>query len=505
MSMEEKVLELFDNDSTTRLTRTKIGQKIDRKDPSGIIRDLLYFDYLIENEDGTLSRTQKKYSVENRSKERKPENYEIVLNKVFTGSHLEFNLGHEIINFIKDDDGQRYVYLNPYGARGDRAAKQTKYVFHIIESSINDENGIYELVAVSVIDKEAQVNYQTGSSSDLNVCPIFKGHNFYDIFYCGSESGKAYYYTYKASKLLRPEGNLRIILKIDRNKATIMHDKDNNKIVIELMCNPQHSICYADASGKATFSSTPNETTDKSILESLIKNDFVVESDETIDINSIDDEQCFSIISGRAQLEVSTSNQIAYFLRRDNNLMYSFLHDYLGVDSVDRNEKFDIVREKEKNIDLLFKSDRHVIVVENKIDSKINGKSESSNENGKYNSQLSKYYDYVEREYANNKITRYFVLAPEYNDISQQQLNDVYEKGDKYILKTYNQLFQTFNLLSYSPLGVTPSDEQKFLFSQFKKSLEYLTWSGGKQRERIAYIRLKQRIAELNHSEDKKM
>ena len=185
--------------------------------------------------------------------------------------------------------------------------------------------------------------------------------------------------------------------------------------------------------------------------------------------------------------------------------MYSFLHDYLGVDSVDRNEKFDIVREKEKNIDLLFKSDYHVIVVENKIDSKINGKSESSNENGKYNSQLSKYYDYVEREYSNIKTRRYFVLAPEYNDISQQQLNDVYEKGDKYILKTYNQLFQTFNYLSYSPLGVTPSDEQKFLFSQFKKSLEYLTWSRGKQRERIAYIRLKQRIAELNHSEDKKM
>ena len=58
--------------------------------------------------------------------------------------------------------------------------------------------------------------------------------------------------------------------------------------------------------------------------------------------------------------------------------------------------------------------------------------------------------------------------------IFQQQLNDVYEKGDKLTLKAYNQLFQKFQNLEYSPLGLNPSYEQKFLFSQFKKSVEYL-------------------------------
>jgi len=495
---EEKVLSLFMDDSVC-LTRSDIGRIINKKDPSGIIRDLLYFGYLVNNADGTLSRTNKEYTAKNRANEHKSKNYEVVLNKVFTGSHLDFNLGHEIINFIKDQEGQRYVYLNPWGERGKEAARKTKYVFHIIDSSINDENGkIYELIAVSEIDQKAQVNYKKGSPTDLSGCPIFEGHNFYDIFYCGFESDKTYYYTYKASKLFRPKDNLRIILKINRNEATITQDEENNMIVIELMCNPQHSICYADAFGKITYESTSNENNDKSILESLITNGYVVESDETIDINTIDDEQCFSIISGRAQLEVSTSNQIAYFLRRDNNLIYSFLHDFLGVDSVSKEERFDIVREREKGIDLLFKSNNHIIVVENKIDSKINGKSENSNRNGKYNSQLSKYYDYVEETYSNIETRKYFVLAPEYNDISQQQLNDVYEKGDQFTLMTYNQLFQQFKNLEYSPLGLNPSSEQKFLFSQFKKSLEYLTWSRGKQRERIAYIRLKQRITELN-------
>ena len=31
-------------------------------------------------------------------------NYKYVLNKIFTGSFLNYNLGHEIINFIKMDD-----------------------------------------------------------------------------------------------------------------------------------------------------------------------------------------------------------------------------------------------------------------------------------------------------------------------------------------------------------------------------------------------------------------
>ena len=40
--------------------------------------------------------------------------------------------------------------------------------------------------------------------------------------------------------------------------------------------------------------------------------------------------------------------------------------------------------------------------------------------------------------------------------ISQQQLNDIYEKGDKFTLKAYNQLFQKFQNLEYSPLGLNP-------------------------------------------------
>lgn len=37
------------------------------------------------------------------------------MNKIFTGEYLEYNLGHELVNFIVDDTNKRYIYVNPLG------------------------------------------------------------------------------------------------------------------------------------------------------------------------------------------------------------------------------------------------------------------------------------------------------------------------------------------------------------------------------------------------------
>lgn len=41
---------------------------------------------------------------------------EILLNRMYVGKFLEKNIGHEIINLIKDDNGRNYIYINPYGS-----------------------------------------------------------------------------------------------------------------------------------------------------------------------------------------------------------------------------------------------------------------------------------------------------------------------------------------------------------------------------------------------------
>ena len=39
----------------------------------------------------------------------------IVLNRMYTGSYLSSNLGHEVINMFQDDQGKHYLYLNAKG------------------------------------------------------------------------------------------------------------------------------------------------------------------------------------------------------------------------------------------------------------------------------------------------------------------------------------------------------------------------------------------------------
>lgn len=427
---EVDVLNLFGGQNI-RLSSAQIKDKLRVKDPSGTIRDLVYFGYLIKNDDGTFSKSQKDYKEPDRKTKKYVENHEIVLNKIFTGSFLSHNLGHELINFLKDSNGQRYVYLNPWGERGDKAAKTTKYAFHIIESSLRNEKGIYELVAVSEIDRTAEVCYDENRENEKRNSPVYAGHSFVDIFYCGADSDKAHVYTYKASKFLKPKDGLRIFIKVHRPKASISMNNQSN-VTITLMCNPQHSICYADSTGKVTYDSQKNDLTDLDVLYKLINdNGYLVESSENVEIADFDDEQCFAVISDRTKLEDSTSNQISYFLERDSNLIYVFLHDFLGIQTVTRKEEFAIVREKEKGIDLLFVSDSHVVVVENKIDSDINGVSQSLNSNEKKKSQLSKYYNHIITSANYSKIPNkhFFVLAPEYNTITQEELNNDYECG----------------------------------------------------------------------------
>lgn len=421
-------------------------------------------------------------------------NYDIVLNKIFKGDYLIYNLGHELKNFIKDDNDQRYVYINSLGEKD--ANKKVKYCFHFIESpkGKSDERTRYELVAISEIDIEKDSKesiYEKQAKKEyisLNI-PKYNGFSFYEIFKYKSKKKFPHIYTYIASNLFVPNDDKKIYFRFKCKKSNFL--EDNNNIYIDLMCNPLYNHCYA---------SENNESSDIKELNKLLCKEYdkfiyIKESDENIDLNSYSDEQCFMVINDRTNLEDSMSNQIAYFLSRDRNLTYKFLHDFLNIGTIEINEVFEITRE-EKHIDLLFKSKNHVIVIENKIDS------------GLHDAQLNDYYTYVEKEYKDIKNKLYFILKPEYNSISEKLIKE-YENGDKYIKngppKTYKQLFEVIKNEEYAPTTSVVSEHSKFMFDEFKKSIEYLTWSKAQQLERTSYIRLKQRIEELTASKNHKI
>lgn len=72
---------------------------------------------------------------------------EILLNKMHTGSFTTtaIDIGHEIINFFKTDDGENYVYVVPYG---EMAKEHNDQISHILftERRILDKAVSYEQI-----------------------------------------------------------------------------------------------------------------------------------------------------------------------------------------------------------------------------------------------------------------------------------------------------------------------------------------------------------------------
>lgn len=55
---------------------------------------------------------------------------EILLNKMYTGSFTTtaIDIGHEIINFFKTDEGENYVYVVPYGGMDKKHNDQISHI-----------------------------------------------------------------------------------------------------------------------------------------------------------------------------------------------------------------------------------------------------------------------------------------------------------------------------------------------------------------------------------------
>lgn len=381
--------------------------------------------------------------------------YKYVLNKIFTGSFLNYNLGHEIINFIKMDDGNRYIYVNPWGERCEESARDTEYVLHIMKTTYKTKT-YYELVAVSKVAKD-DVGYMKKGEDETNDLK-FRKISVRKIFEYNNFDNKSHLCTFKAKAFYKPKKGIRVLFMTGQSKVGI-REVDDGVVIVNLNCNPQHSRAYS-------------RDVDIKVLDEVVVK-YLKLNNETEAWNQYDDELCYSIICDRTKLEDSTSNQIAYFLNRDSELANLFVKKFLKLNIKDK--KFSIIREK-NNIDLFIESDNAVIVIENKIDSGLHG------------NQLKNYKEYIRDNYS-NKEAYFYILEPSYSSITEKD-------SDGYNIVYYDDLYKVISSSKYKPNGKT-SDYGDFLYKEFKYTIEYIQMSKAAQQEKIAYTRLKQRINEL--------
>lgn len=353
----------------------------------------------------------------------------IILTRMYVGKYLEENIGHEVINLFRSDNGNNYVYINEDGRINPkyndavRAVLLVKYV----------ENGVMEVIAKAEdleqvlyktgnIDEEAktQIDYVDKNRVFYGGVPVYSVHN--------DTIAEKLVITFKSNKVRLVKKPFYLIEDYDKT-----YSYESYKLLPEKHFSKQSLKMYY----------TPTDfPEDYRLFEEMLGDDSLWEKENTtepIDINEFSDSynrKGFLNIIRKEHDELVFSNMLAYFFEENRSVFVDFTREVLKIPSLSKN--FKIIRESENNIDLWIEDEKNVIVIENKIKSKINGEQKDPYTN-KIKSQLKKYYEHSINRRPEKNIY-YFIFSPNYNFINL----DKYQAGEYYKLINYSQIYDFF-------------------------------------------------------------
>ena len=385
----------------------------------------------------------------------------IVLNRMYVGDYLSTNLGHEVINLFKADNGNHYVYLNSTGNFASVHKGKIGYMLFVKYHKENEMEVIgmaTELKEVGGSDQSLGQNYKTLNKTihtaqkdfiekEPNGGVKYGGASILDIF--NNAEQQSIFITYKAGEVYKPVKGLRIFLRYGENAQNGIAD-NNLYFALKSYNLPKTSL-------KSYI--YPEESEDRkadydNILENLIKDTtlWTTESVEKVNVDNSQIQQSVSIfdICQIQNDENRFSYALAYFMmqKKYRELWQKFFSNH-GVDlsdnyTVTREESAKIEEDKwnhaEKpsggRIDLLIRDEKNVVVIENKIKSDINTKESDKDDT----TQLNRYVNYVEWLIENcdgaKPKSHFLILTPKYN------IPDVGEDMKKvYSIVTYHDLY----------------------------------------------------------------
>lgn len=308
----------------------------------------------------------------------------IVLNRMYTGSYLSSNLGHEVINMFQADDGKHYLYLNSKGnftsrgknmgtmllvrGKGDQQVEvvgMAKYLTPVDSACCQlprDLGRINKPVHDAQMDFINDITYGT-----IPIKEIF-----------GDEGQQSVFVSYVTESFYRPVKRIIINFGPKDEKADI-------NLSVNFASTSLHQFIDYNSQD---WQLLENLCDDRELwkldnTKVSVPDGFAERKDSLFDICRIqDDENRFS-------------NALSYFIDKYPNLWIGFLETKLGgiklsrIDSVAREEDAKVKSDKPTGgrIDLLIRTPECYIVIENKIDSGI------IIENGI--SQIQRYFNYV--------------------------------------------------------------------------------------------------------------
>lgn len=139
----------------------------------------------------------------------------IVLDRMFSGSYLEENIGHEIINLYQSDNRKNYIYLSP---DGNFDAKYKDRIAYVI---LTQDNGTNQDKVVGLAEIDCDV-YQHGDTILKQINYIVKhnvkyGGTYAHIPFMANKSQQDIIIDFKAKALYQPTKEIIIDYSAKRN------------------------------------------------------------------------------------------------------------------------------------------------------------------------------------------------------------------------------------------------------------------------------------------------
>ena len=368
-------------------------------------------------------------------------NDEILINRMFRGEYLAGNIGHEIINLFKADDGKNYIYINPYGNFAKKHHGRIKKIL-LVRNYAKDT---FEILAKAT-DLELLINDPVNTHSNTDI--RYGGVPIWNIFDLNNNDHirQTIVVTFRVGSYHKAKKRI-LLTEFDRAA-------ESGEYIISLSDNAPETgqVHLPKQSLKAYYMQNDEKTGyvyDK-LQKAIIDKDLWEEDNTTQRVRKEqpqDKHYSFLKLIRKEDDELCFSNMFAHFLGGDFSLYRAFATEVLGLNPETVGNSCTIYREKD-NIDLLIDDGINRIIIENKIHSFINGL--KTEQEDKIESQLSKYWKNEKKkiEEENNmggtkKELRAFLFLPKYNEQHIQMKK--YVDGGHYIKITYKKLYEFFS------------------------------------------------------------
>ena len=362
---------------------------------------------------------------------------EIIINKMYVGAYLSEgdNIGHEIINLYKADDGKNYIYLNSQGTIELSHGENRITVLLVRKFASKTYKVLAKAEGVTILDfADSKLPREERYKGQVALGLTYGGISLIDLFnensYHGSlQEEKNAYTTFVADKVIKPKDQIYITDDAsisDGNTFFIRTNKGFGKQTLREFYNENEK---------------PDSFAD---LNQIIENrDLWEDANTTQAISELPELQKdpyfnFLKIIRQEDNELAFSNMFAYFFDINREAFSCFASEVLHIEI---QTDFTIEREK-RNIDLLISDKKNAVVIENKIKSSINGIDDRHDiYSDQVQSQLKKYYQFVtsDDEYR-KKTASCFVFSPNYNRIDLSQ----FSCGEKYTIVYYREIYNFF-------------------------------------------------------------